>query len=376
MKTLKILLILFMLFVTGCFSSKSSVSEEADVKEESSFVEEISQPQISEMSLFMTGDGLLHGAVYKDAYNGETYDFSYQLEILKPIIEKYDLAYYNQETILGGVELELSGYPMFNSPQEFGRDMVALGFNLVSLANNHSLDRSVKGIENSLRFWHEQDGVVFAGTYLSQEERDEIPVYECNGISYTFLSYTYGCNGLIAPEGMEYLVNVYDDEMLLKDVKIARKKSDVVIVAMHWGNEYTHTPTEEQKRLANMLAKEGVDIIIGNHPHVIQPIEWIDDTLVVYSCGNMISAQDQLPRNIGLMVGIDIKKVDNQGDIKVELSNLRADLLFTSYNSHWTDFRLYTFDLIEDTILNNHEEIFEEYWQVVTSLENEINRGV
>jgi len=89
----------------------------------------------------------------------------------------------------------------------------------------------------------------------------------------------------------------------------------------------------------------------------------------------MISAQDQLPRNIGLMVGIDIKKVDNQGDIKVELSNLRADLLFTSYNSHWTDFRLYTFDLIEDTILNNHEEIFEEYWQVVTSLENEINRG-
>ena len=168
MKTLKILLILFMLFVTGCFSSKSSVSEEADVKEESSFVEEISQPQISEMSLFMTGDGLLHGAVYKDAYNGETYDFSYQLEILKPIIEKYDLAYYNQETILGGVELELSGYPMFNSPQEFGRDMVALGFNLVSLANNHSLDRSVKGIENSLRFWHEQDGVVFAGTYLSQ----------------------------------------------------------------------------------------------------------------------------------------------------------------------------------------------------------------
>ncbi len=376
MKTLKILLILFMLFVTGCFSSKSSVSEEADVKEESSFVEEISQPQISEMSLFMTGDGLLHGAVYKDAYNGETYDFSYQLEILKPIIEKYDLAYYNQETILGGVELELSGYPMFNSPQEFGRDMVALGFNLVSLANNHSLDRSVKGIENSLRFWHEQDGVVFAGTYLSQEERDEIPVYECNGISYTFLSYTYGCNGLTAPEGMEYLVNVYDDEMLLKDVKIARKKSDVVIVAMHWGNEYTHTPTEEQKRLANMLAKEGVDIIIGNHPHVIQPIEWIDDTLVVYSCGNMISAQDQLPRNIGLMVGIDIKKVDNQGDIKVELSNLRADLLFTSYNSHWTDFRLYTFDLIEDTILNNHEEIFEEYWQVVTSLENEINRGV
>ena len=376
MKTLKILLILFMLFVTGCFSSKSSVSEEADVKEESSFVEEISQPQISEMSLFMTGDGLLHGAVYKDANNGETYDFSYQLEILKPIIEKYDLAYYNQETILGGVELELSGYPMFNSPQEFGRDMVALGFNLVSLANNHSLDRSVKGIENSLRFWHEQDGVVFAGTYLSQEERDEIPVYECNGISYTFLSYTYGCNGLTAPEGMEYLVNVYDDEMLLKDVKIARKKSDVVIVAMHWGNEYTHTPTEEQKRLANMLAKEGVDIIIGNHPHVIQPIEWIDDTLVVYSCGNMISAQDQLPRNIGLMVGIDIKKVDNQGDIKVELSNLRADLLFTSYNSHWTDFRLYTFDLIEDTILNNHEEIFEEYWQVVTSLENEINRGV
>ena len=142
------------------------------------------------------------------------------------------------------------------------------------------------------------------------------------------------------------------------------------------GNEYTHTPTEEQKRLAKLLADNGVDIIIGNHPHVIQPIEWIDDTLVVYSCGNMISAQDELPRNIGLMVGIDIKKIDDHGNIKIELNNLRADILFTSYSSYWTNFKLYTFDLIDDSILRDHDEIFNKYWHVVTDLESDISQGV
>lgn len=376
MRKWKELLVLCLFVLAGCSDKQSSLSEQTEEKIEISEPEEVKLPEVFEMSLLMTGDGLLHGAVYKDAYNGEGYDFSSQLEILRPIVQEYDLAYYNQETILGGVELELSGYPMFNSPQEFGRDMVDLGFNLVSLANNHSLDRNVKGIENSMRFWNSQEGVVTAGTYLSQKERDEIPVYEWNGIRYTFLSYTYGCNGLTRPEGMDYLVNIYDDEMLIKDVKKAKEKSDLVIVAMHWGNEYTHVPTEEQKRLATLLADSGVNIIIGNHPHVIQPIEWIQDTLVVYSCGNMISAQDELPRNIGLMVGIDIKMIKDEDQVEIELSDLRADLLFTSYSSYWTDFKLYPFDLIDDSILQNHEEIFEEYWQVVTAMEKNIRHGV
>lgn len=375
MKKWKIGFLLGVFMIAGCSSKVSSV-EPPQQTSETSEIEEVKEPEVFEMSLFMTGDGLLHGAVYKDAYNGEEYDFSKQLETLRPIVEKYDLAYYNQETILGGVELKLSGYPMFNSPQEFGRDMVDLGFNLVSLANNHSLDRDVKGIENSMNFWKAQKNVATAGTYLSQEERDAIPVYECNGIKYTFLSFTYGCNGLIRPEGMDFLVNIYDDEMLKNDVRKAREKSDLVIVAMHWGNEYTHVPTEEQQRLASLLADEGADIIIGNHPHVIQPIEWIDDTLVVYSCGNMISAQDQLPRNIGLMVGIDIKVTKDDDKTEIEMNNLRADLLFTSYSSHWTNFRLYTFDKMDDTVLKNHDEIFEEYWQVVTTKESNIQRGM
>lgn len=378
MKMMKALIAVLIILLSGCFkqSQSESASEQSSTQSESLVESEADEPEIYRLSLFMTGDALLHGAVYKDAYNGETYDFSKQLEVLKGIVSQYDLVYYNQETILGGTELGLSGYPTFNSPQEFGQNMIDLGFNLVSLANNHTLDKGVKGIENSLAFWKAQNGVVTAGSYASKEERDEIPVHECNGISYTFLSYTYGCNGLLPPKGMEYLVNIYDDEMLETDIAAAREKSDVVIVAMHWGVEYTHVPTDEQKRLAQKLADLGVDIIIGNHPHVIQPIEWIGDTLVIYSCGNMISAQDELPRNIGMMAGVDIIKTVDDGEISIKIENVRSDLLFTSYNSSWTDFKLYTFDQMDDSVLANHEAVFAQYWDVVTALDDSIKQGM
>ena len=180
--------------------------------------EEKEEIKTSKLSLVMVGDALLHSSVYNDAYKNGVYDFSSQLEYIKPIIQKYDLAFYNQESILGGTSIGLSDYPTFNSPQEFGDAMVDAGFNLVSLANNHTLDRGEKAVLNSCEYWKTKD-VLTAGSYTSFEEANEIKIKEKNGIKYTLLSYTYGTNGIPVPSGKEYLVNLYSDEKAKEDIE-------------------------------------------------------------------------------------------------------------------------------------------------------------
>ena len=276
-----------------------------------------------ELNLIMAGDALLHASVYNDAKqeNG-SYDFSKMLTALE-VAKKYDLAFYNQETILGGVELGLSTYPAFNSPQEFGDNMLSLGFNLISLANNHTLDRGEKAVRSSLAYWKGKHAVT-AGSYDSFKERNNIQIQQKNGITYALLAYTYGTNGIPLPKGKEYLVNVYTKKMLKDDIENIRKKVDFLMVSMHWGIEYDFTPSQEQRDLAKFLADLGVDLIIGTHPHVVQPAEWIGDTLVYYSLGNLISGQRGTNKRIGMLGSVHITKIQ---DGKVKLSNRRAELI-------------------------------------------------
>ena len=317
------------------------------------------------MSLVMVGDALIHDSIYKDAYVGDNnYDFMDMFTDIGEIIKDYDLRYYNQETIIGGKNLGLSNYPLFNSPDEIGSDLVKTGFNMVSLANNHSLDKREVGLNYSINFWNSMDGVITAGSYASWEDRDNPKIHETNGIKYAFLSYTVGTNGLKVPEGKEYLVNVYSDELVKKDVEKVKDNTDVIIVAMHWGNEYTHKPTEEQKRIAKYLSELGVNLIIGCHPHVIQPVDYVGDTLVIYSLGNFISSQRSLGLNkiIGLLVGLNIN-VENG---KVTFDNIKYELLFT-YDNHYRDFKIIPFSKLNNEILNNYEQINEEYLNIVNS---------
>lgn len=343
---------------------QNNVSEvKKDINEEN-VVEEVKETKKT-MSIIMVGDALIHDSIYNDAFIGNNqYDFKKMFVDIEPLIKDYDLKYYNQETIIGGKELGLSNYPLFNSPDEIGSDLVSIGFNMVSLANNHSLDKGERGLNYSINFWNNQDGVVIAGSYASWEDRDNIKIHEMNGIKYAFLSYTVSTNGLRLPEGKEYLVNVYSDELAKKDIESVRDKVDVVIVAMHWGNEYTHTPTYEQKRMAKYLSDLGVNLIIGCHPHVIQPIDYVGDTLVIYSLGNFISSQRSLglAKIIGLMVGVDIV-VDQE---KVTFENLQSELLFT-YDNRYKDFKIIPFSNLNDEILNNYEQIREEYMNIVNT---------
>ena len=361
----KILLMMCILLMSGC------VVKEPEVKSGTVKSYDLASRDfeiVETADIFMVGDALLHGAVYKQAEKNGVYDFSGMVEVLGDIVDDYDLAFYNQETILGGTELGLSTYPQFNSPQEFGDAMMDLGFNLVSLANNHTMDRGQSALAASHEYWSNQNAMT-AGSYASFEERNTVQIGEVNGITYTLLSYTYGTNGIPVPSGKEYLCNVYTEEMLIEDIAAARNLVDILIVSMHWGTEYTHTPTETQEELAQLLADLDVDLVIGHHPHVIQPVQWIDDTLVYYSLGNLISAQDGTPRLVGMMGAVDIEKKITKSGTEVKLSNARGDLIYTSYGWAYSSLKLKTFDQLD------MPETYEKYCEIITRYDDTIQVG-
>ena len=344
-------------------------------------------------SVITAGDNLIHSSVYKDAnknanYNG--YDFKPMYEYIKPIVSEYDIAYYNQETILGGTELGLGDYPTFNSPYEVGDAMVDAGFNLVSLATNHTMDSGEKAIINSRNYWNNKDNVLAVGSYSSMEERNEVNILEKNNITYTMLNYTYGTNGIRVPSGKEYLVNVWPTDIdnindperdtkyqaykdtVKEDIDRVRDKVDVLIVAMHWGVEYTHEPTKYEKDMAQFLSDNGVDIIIGTHPHVVQPVTYIGDTLVIYSLGNFISAQYQNQGTctnykcmVGAMTSFNITKTVNGNDKSIKISDVSTELVYTYY-SGWRNFKVVPFsnEKIKD-YLPSYKKVYETYKEVI-----------
>lgn len=332
------------------------------------------EPVVSEATLFMVGDALIHGAIYEDALTADgSYEFSQMLDAIAPIAQQYDLAYYNQETILGGSELGISTYPMFNTPQEFGRDMIEAGFNLVSTATNHTLDKGEDGVLYSKEFWKAQEGVVEDGTNTSFEEQNDLPIHEVNGITYAFISYTYGMNGLYPPEGKEYLVNCYENHVddLLEKVRIGKEKADVVIVAMHWGIEYMTEPSQEQMDLAQQLADAGADIIIGNHPHIIQPIQWLNDhkTICFYALGNFISAQEG-ENLVGMMASLKITKTQLGDDVTIDISDVKADLHYT-YSDYYINNRVIPFSQLS----NEYQGLYQSLLPIVTQMDDSIQVG-
>ena len=320
------------------------------------------------------GDALIHSAIYYNAQVNGGYDFNPIFTEVKDVIEQYDLRYYNQETILGGSALGLSSYPLFNSPQEVGDAFMNMGFNLVSLATNHTLDYGVRGMNSSLEYWGKQEGVIAAGSYESETARTTPHIMEKNGITYTLLSYSTLTNGLTIPKGKEYLFNLYSDEKVKADVERVRDKVDVVMVAMHWGEEYTHVPIYEEKKIAQYLADLDVDIVIGTHPHVIQPIDFIDDTMVIYSLGNFVSSQIGPEKLTGLMASVTIKKTVVDGDVTITLEDPAAELVYTKKPSYGVGYKLYPFSKLDDSIFPGYKSYYEKYMNIATDGSREIRR--
>lgn len=352
---------------------KTRLKEKYEIKEVEQEEENNSNYETS-ATFIAVGDALIHSAIYYNARTNDGYDFNPIFTEVKDVIEQYDLRYYNQETILGGTALGLSNYPLFNSPQEVGDAFMNMGFNLVSLATNHTLDYGVRGMNSSLEYWGKQEGVIAAGSYESEEDRTTPRIMEKNGITYTLLSYSTLTNGLTIPKGKEYLFNLYSDEKVKADVERVRDKVDVVMVAMHWGEEYTHTPTYEEKKIAQYLADLGVDIVIGTHPHVIQPIDFIGDTMVIYSLGNFLSSQIGVEKLTGLMASVTIKKTVVDGVTTITLEDPAAELVYTKKPSYGSGYKLYPFSKLDDSIFPGYKNYYEKYMNIATNGSREIRR--
>ena len=281
----------------------------------------LSYGQRQQVRLLFVGDLMQHQAQIDAALQADSsYAYDHCFALVKDDIQRADLAIGNFETTLGGKPYK--GYPQFSSPDEYLHAIKEAGFDILSTANNHSLDRRRKGLERTLTLI-DSAGLTAVGTYrdaLDRQERYPLLV-EKSGVRIAFLCATYGTNGIgiTAPN----IVNSLDREELAADIRAARAmKPDALIALLHWGNEYQREPSEEQRNLAQWLIGQGVDHIIGSHPHVIQPIVRIPHTeyptqhAVVYSLGNYISNMSIVHGDVGLVVELVLEKVGTTTRLK------------------------------------------------------------
>ncbi|RBW67965.1 CapA family protein [Bacillus taeanensis] len=299
-------------------------ASEQEAEEKGSTEEEKPAPAGSTATLAAIGDILIHDRVYDLAEVGNgVYDFMPMLAPVQPYIGEADITVANQETMIGGVDLGLSSYPSFNSPYEVGDALQESGVDLVTLANNHTLDRGENVIQSALSYW-DTLGIPYTGSFESAEDQQTIRTIEKNGIVFSFLAYTYGTNGIPVPADKPYLVNLIDWPKMEQEIIKAKQQSDVVVVSLHFGQEYERMPNEMQKELAHQAANTGADIVIGHHPHVLQPLEWVERedgtrAFIAYSLGNFLSGQKWDYKDIGGIMQIKVEKTEANGEETIEL---------------------------------------------------------
>ena len=265
-----------------------------------------------QVTLLFGGDVMGHSPQINAAFIKETktYNYDSSFEYVAPIVKAADFAIFNLEVTLAGPPFD--GYPAFSSPDALAAALKNMGVDCVVTANNHSNDRLGKGLTRTLDVL-DTLGILYTGTYRNKEERDTsvVLLVEINDIRLAFLNYTYGTNGI--PDTPPTIVNLLDTTMMFIDLQQAKAlEPDKIIVITHWGNEYELNPSARQKRQYEWLKKNGADIVIGSHPHVLQPMIWekTDSTenLVVYSMGNFVSNQRKRYTDGGAMFQLVLEK--------------------------------------------------------------------
>lgn len=351
-----LVLALFIFLIKSLFSSSTEPSSSTSTKTSETVV-----------SFMGVGDNLIHDTVYNDALQSDgTYDFKKMYSNFKKDAQNSDISFINQETVLGGEDLGLSGYPTFNSPSEIAQNLEDTGFNLVNLATNHCLDQSEQGIINELNTF-KQTKIVTNGVYDSQEAFDTIPTFKKKGITFSFLAYTYGTNGIESPNS--YNVRYLDDTQIKTDVAKAKKISDVVIVSAHWGDENTFEPNDLQTHYAQLFADCGVDVVIGTHPHTIQPVEWLTGSggnkmLCVYSLGNYIGGMLTTDNAIGGEIKFDFVKKEDAISIEnvqwiptiIHFEGDQNNIIEKRYNYKAYKYDQYSDKLAKKHVLNGYED--------------------
>lgn len=310
----------------------------------------IAEKKDTTINIAFTGDIMCHNTIYNDAFDKQsnTYDFSYIFEDIKYNIQTADIAIGNLETTLAGAAKGYSSYPTFNTPENLAYTLKKIGFDVLSTANNHCYDSGYKGIESTIDYLNDAD-ISHTGTFKSEEEQNKILIKNVKGINIAFLSFTYGTNGITVPSDKTYSVNLIDKDLIKKQLSLANSQNpDMICVSMHWGIEYQTIPNTEQKELADFLFKNGADIIIGNHPHVLQNYEKREITLedgstkdgfVVYSLGNFLADQNKKYTRDSAILNLNITK-NTEGKIKINSAKYTPTYIYKDTSKSTKKFKI------------------------------------
>lgn len=315
--------------ISFIFSNKSENNSKANLNIGDGKASETVAFEDTTIHLTAIGDIMCHGPNYKAAYisSSDSYDFSPFFKNISNYTSKADLTIGNLETTFAGKARGYSGYPTFNSPAELGQAIKDIGVDVLGTANNHCMDKGYSGLSSTLDVLDEM-GFSHMGTSRSVDEQNTILVRDVNGINIAFLAFTYGTNGISIPKDKSFCVNLIDRDLIAKQIESAKRLNvDMICVNMHWGVEYQTSPNSEQKELADFLFKNGVDIIFGSHPHVLQPMEKRTVTLddgstkdgfVIYSLGNFISNQSDVNTQDTIILNLQITKSGKDGKISID----------------------------------------------------------
>lgn len=294
-------------------------------------IEEEPEPSKEDTHFTMSviGDIMCHNTQYKDAYvsSTDTYDFSYVFEDIKDYVSNADIAIGNLETTFAGKEKVYSNYPQFNTPEQLAYNLKDFGIDVLSTANNHCMDKYFSGLVSTLNYLDDA-GISHVGTNATAEDQNKILIKDVKGVKIAFLSFTYGTNGIRIPSDKSFAVNLIDDDFILQQLTLAKEqKPDLICVNMHWGVEYQTKQNSEQERLANLLFENGVDLIFGSHPHVLQPMEKKTITLedgsnkdcfVIYSLGNFMADQKSVNTRNSIILNINLTKNGETEKISID----------------------------------------------------------
>lgn len=342
--------------LTGCGEKETKQDTELDEKtvnetetENTSVEESETEEENETVQIIMVGDMLMHDRVYESGEQDDgTYNFDHLFTNVTDFVQSVDLALVNQETIIGGTELGLSGYPCFNSPYELADAELKAGFDVLLQATNHAMDKGKTGILNDINYLRDSvPELTYLGIHDTKESYDSVYICEVNGIKIAILNYTYGTNGIPLPEDMPYAVSMLEEEKVLADIKYAEEMADFTIVCPHWGTEYVLETDYMQAQWTQLFLENGVDLVIGAHPHVIEPIEWVEDEdghkmLVYYSLGNFVNGTSSeghgvTTRMVGGMADVTIGRLED-GSVAIIDDDIHPLICHIDENESYTTY--------------------------------------
>ena len=331
-------------------------------------------PTDTTFTLTAIGDIMCHNTQYLDAYNDETgeYDFSYVFDDISLYTKTADICIGNLETTFAGEDVGYSSYPTFNTPDSLAYELKDIGVDVLSTAGNHALDKGFNGLSRTIDVLNDAD-ISHLGTYKSKEEQDKTLIKYVKGIKIAFVNFAYGTNGIPIPSDKPYCVNLIDENLMKEQIDRAKgEEPDIIIACMHWGTEYKTTPSSTQEQLADFLFKNGVDIILGTHPHVLEPMEKRTVTLddgstkdgfVIYSLGNFIADQNAEYTRDSIILNIDITKhtdgkitIDNYEYVPIymykDTSKKKQKMKLLDINKNIYNYENYLDDTISESLYN------------------------